>query len=66
MARPSVELHEVEIERETDNAMLITLPDSREVWLPLSQVDEIHRQPAPSKLARLVVTQWIAKKEDLC
>ncbi len=51
---------EVNIIHETDSAILVDY-DGEEVWLPLSQVLEIHR----TKPATIVITEWIALKKDL-
>lgn len=46
--------------RETDKAIQFT-PDGGELlWLPLSQVTEIHRDDN-----RIVVTRWIASEKGL-
>ena len=51
------------IVRETDNAILVRTDEGDEVWLPLSQVDQIRR---PAKGADTVVmTAWIAKMKGL-
>lgn len=42
----------------TDATLVITKYDE-EVWIPNSQVHEIHRGPEPS----VVMTAWIAKKK---
>jgi hypothetical protein len=47
-----------------DNALLVELADEREVWIPFSQCVKITRRPDGS--AQLVVTDWLANKEDLC
>ena len=52
------------IKYETDNAILIedeTLDEP--VWIPLSQIDEIHR--AKDGLATVVMTDWIARQKGL-
>ena len=52
------------IKYETDNAILIedeTLDEP--IWIPLSQVDEIHR--AKDGLATVVMTDWIARRKGL-
>lgn len=52
------------IKHETENAILIedeTLDEP--IWIPLSQVDEIHR--AKDGLATVVMTDWIARRKGL-
>jgi len=63
MSRDTVVLDDVEIVRETDAAILINTRDGTdEVWLPMSQVEEIHRNGGR---ARLVVTAWVARERGL-
>lgn len=51
--------------RETDAAILIIDPASgEEIWLPLSQVDEIHRDPNGNS-GTIVMSDWIAKQKGL-
>ena len=58
----SVEI-ECTIKHETERAMLVVVhATGEEVWLPLSQVDEIHRESP----ARVVVSDWIAREKGLC
>jgi hypothetical protein len=40
--------------------VLIETADGRDVWVPWSQVTEIHREEL-----RVVVATWFANKEDL-
>lgn len=49
---------------ETDNAVLIIDPASgEEIWLPLSQVDEMHFNDKGE--GTIIMSQWIAKKKGL-
>jgi hypothetical protein len=52
-------------ERETDNAVLVTLVDhdDEQVWFPLSQVDSMHRDKNGN--GSIVVTDWIATQKGL-
>jgi hypothetical protein len=51
--------------RETDKAILVKEPVSEEeIWIPLSQVDEIHRDKG-GRTGSLVVTDWIASQKGL-
>lgn len=51
--------------RETDAAILIKDPATEEeVWLPLSQVDEIHRDK-DRKHGSIVMSDWIAQQKGL-
>lgn len=50
-----------EIKRETDAAILVLYNDE-DVWIPLSQVHSIHRDP---DRLHLYVTPWIAKQKGL-
>ena len=54
--------------RETDKAVLIIDPASgEELWIPLSQVIEMHgREDGKKSTGRIVMTEWIAKKKGLC
>lgn len=63
----SHEVHDIRnctILTETDAAIKVALEDGECIWLPLSQVEEIHRS---HKLNEdwLVVTKWIAKQKGL-
>lgn len=49
---------------ETDNAVLIVdLVAGEELWIPLSQVEEMHFNPAGE--GTIVMTAWVAKKKGL-
>lgn len=54
---------------ETEKAVLIVDHASgEEMWIPLSQVKEMHKQPskdANGTLGTIVITAWIAKKKGL-
>ena len=57
---------QVEVERilgESDNAIHVELVGGRDVWIPFSQCDRITRRQDGS--AVLVVSDWLARKEDL-
>lgn len=49
--------------KETDNAILIDTHTGENLWIPLSQVKEIHRDG--KGVGRIIITQWIAKKKNL-
>lgn len=52
------------IQRETDNAILLDSEDLDEaIWIPLSQVEEIHRQK--NGVALVVMSDWIAQVKGL-
>ena len=52
------------IKHETDNAILIEDETMDEpIWIPLSQVEEIHRNK--DGLATVVMTDWIARVKGL-
>ena len=51
------ELKDVEFKHETSKALLIVY-DDEEYWIPLSQVEEIHRAEG-----RIVMSAWIAKQK---
>ena len=54
----------VRIQAETTNAILIyDFASESDVWIPLSQVDEIHRQKDGT--ATIVVSDWIARVKGL-
>lgn len=66
MARDSTFALACSFVRETDNAICINDPASGEdIWIPLSQVEEIHRD-ADGKTGRVVMSEWIARKKGLC
>lgn len=48
----------------TAKAILVELFDGREVWLPTSQIDELH-PPDENGERRIKVTDWIAKQNDI-
>jgi hypothetical protein len=49
---------------ETDNAVLIIDPASgEELWIPLSQVEEMHHDKNGD--GTIVMSAWIAKKKGL-
>jgi len=53
-----------EFKHETDSAILIVDPvSSEELWIPLSQVEEIHRDK--NGFGTLVMSEWIARKKGL-
>ena len=54
-----------EFVHETDSAILIKDPtDDSEYWIPLSQVDEIHRDPK-TQFGSIVMSDWIADQKGL-
>lgn len=61
MKKPTVDIY-CQIKHETDNAILIDEGD-KTVWIPLSQVEEIHRKK--NGYATVVMTEWIATQKDL-
>jgi hypothetical protein len=48
---------------ETDKAVLLIDDTGEEVWLPLSQVEEMHE--AKDGTVRVVMSEWIAKQKGL-
>jgi hypothetical protein len=48
--------------KETDRAVLINTHEE-EMWIPLSQVKEMHK--GPNGQGTIVMTAWIAKKKSL-
>ncbi len=49
---------------ESDKAVLIIDPASgEELWIPLSQIEEMHRDKNGD--GRIVMTRWIAKQKGL-
>lgn len=55
-----------EIRHETDNAILIVdTATGEELWIPLSQIEEIHREGKVKGADRVVMTDWIAQKKGL-
>lgn len=54
----------VRIQVETTNAIRIyDFASESDVWIPLSQVDEIHRQKDGTAI--IVITDWIARVKGL-
>lgn len=52
------------IQAETTNAILIhDFASEEDVWIPLSQVDEIHR--GKNREATIVISDWIARQKGL-
>lgn len=51
----------------TDNAVLIIDPASEEeLWIPLSQVDEMHgRKKDGTGEGTIIMSDWIARKKGL-
>lgn len=56
-------IENVVIGKETEKAMFVTIAGAG-LWMPLSQVHEIHRATA-DKQASIVVSEWIAKQKGL-
>lgn len=51
------------IKHETDRALLVRVEETgEEVWLPLSQVEEVHHT---KPVATVVITDWIAEQKGL-
>jgi len=48
--------------RESEKAVLIEI-QQEEMWIPLSQVREMHKPPSGE--GRIVMTAWIAKQKHL-
>lgn len=59
-----VDVKDVEILNETDSAILVRTEEGEEVWLPLSQVESIHRSTHKGG-DWLVVKRWLAEKKGL-
>lgn len=50
------------VKHETDEALLFYDYDrEEEIWFPLSQIEEIHRNPKGE--GSIVVTDWIARQK---
>ena len=53
-----------EIKHRTDNAVLVIDPASdEEVWIPNSQIEEIHGIKGNSTHFTIVMSSWIAQKK---
>lgn len=55
-------------QRRTDKAVLFTTlpdgdPDAREVWIPLSQIDHISKNPSGECLVD--IADWLVEKNEL-
>lgn len=54
----------VRIQAETTNAILVhDFASESDIWIPLSQVDEIHRRKDGT--ATIVISDWIARVKGL-
>jgi hypothetical protein len=51
--------------RGSTKAILVSLPDGREEWIPLTQLDEASEVKNDSDSGMLVVTRWIAEQKGL-
>lgn len=55
-----------EVVHETDNAIkVIDTVTGEEMWIPLSQIEEIHREGKVKGADRVVMSDWIAEKKGL-
>lgn len=59
---PDVTLTGLTILRDSDKAILVQMEDGKELWLPLSQVKEIHRTKEKGADS-VVISDWIAKQK---
>jgi len=62
------ELYELacQIIRETDNAVLIhDYASEEEIWIPLSQVESMHKHGEMPCDGTIVMTAWIARQKGL-
>lgn len=53
-----------DIVRETDEAILINAYEEQ-YWIPMSQVEEIHKPLGRNTDCEVVMTRWIAEKKGL-
>lgn len=60
----STRLDSINIIRETSSAILLLTAEGEEVWLPLSQVDEIHKHPQPDE-SWIIAKTWILRSKGL-
>ena len=51
--------------RETDNAILLTLEDGSEAWVPFSQIEHMVRDAQGGGIS-VTMTKWIAQKKGFC
>lgn len=56
---------QVYVVHKTDSAMLIRTDDSRETWVPLSQLDQDEDVPEVGDSAVVHVAEWLADRESL-
>lgn len=64
MAKSGVELS-VLFKTETDSAVLVhDFASEEDIWIPLSQVEEMHRDPK-TQVGTIVITDWIARQKGL-
>jgi len=54
-----VTVAEIRVERAL--AMMVVTDDGEEVWIPMSQVEEIHRSDPPE----IVMSEWCAVRKGL-
>jgi len=65
MPRPMVEIDDVEVIKETSDALLCIINDE-EVWIPKSQIDSEESQIlSDGDTGTLVITEWLATEKGL-
>jgi len=67
MSQQLIHVDVEEFVQDTGKAVLVKVADGRNVWIPLSCIDEVHREknrPMNDK-GWLLVKEWFANKENL-
>lgn len=65
-AKPDLWEGEFEIKQRTTNAMrVVDTASGEELWLPQSQIEEIHGIPGSPGHSRIVMQRWLAEKKGL-
>lgn len=64
MAKNTVEFEDVTVEAETSKALLVNV-EGKQVWIPLSQIDDDSEVYKAGTSGKLVVTEWIATQKGL-
>lgn len=61
---PDVTLDGITLGRETEKAVLVTMKDGQDMWMPLSQVRRMTKTKREGEDS-MVISAWIAKEKGL-
>ena len=62
--REKVEIQNVTVAHETDNALLVII-DGEKLWIPKSHIDDDSEVYKKDTEGTLVISEWIAKEKGL-